>query len=253
MLDMNIVIITGASSGMGLEFALQLDNMFENVDEIWLIARRKQAMLEIAQHMEHTTRVLDMDVTNPLHIGRLKQLLADIKPTVRMLVNCAGYGVMGKFSKLNEEEELGMIDVNCKALTQITYMCIPYMKKNSRIIQLASSAAFMPQPGFAVYAASKAYVCSFSRALNQELNSKKIYVTAVCPGPVDTPFFDIAEKDGKTLAIKKLAMANAEQVVAKAIKDSYYKRELSVYGPFIKAFRVFAKLVPHKLILFFIR
>ena len=123
------------------------------------------------------------------------------------------------------------------------------MRENSRIIQLASSAAFMPQPGFAVYAASKAYVNSFSRALYEELRKKKIYVTSVCPGPVDTPFFDIAEKDGKTLAIKKLAMALPEKVVEKAILDSYRKRPVSIYSGYIKAFEILAKTVPHKVIL----
>ena len=247
---MNIIIITGASSGMGVEFALQLDNVFNyTIDEIWMIARRKEHMLEVAESMMNTTRILDMDVTKQEDMERLQKLLAKEKPTVRMLVNCAGYGVMGEFSKLNMQEELGMIDVNCKALTQMTYMCIPYMRENSRIIQLASSAAFMPQPGFAVYAASKAYVNSFSRALYEELRKKKIYVTSVCPGPVDTPFFDLAEKDGKTLAIKKLAMALPEKVVEKAIQDSYRKRPVSVYSGYIKVFEILAKAVPHQVIL----
>lgn len=247
---MNIIIITGASSGMGVEFALQLDNVFdENIDEIWMIARRKKEMLEVAQHMEHTTRILDMDITNGLHIDKFRRLLQEEKPVIRMLVNCAGYGVMGKFTKLEENEQLGMLDVNCKALTQMTYICIPYMKKNSRILQVASSAAFLPQPDFAVYAASKAYVYSFSRALNRELRSEKIYVTAVCPGPVDTPFFNIAEKDGKILTIKKMAMAKADKVVERAIRDSFYKKESSVYGAMIRFCEIFSKIVPHKIVL----
>lgn len=246
---MNIILITGASSGMGIEFALQLDNVFQNIDEIWMIARRKKEMLEVAQHLEHTTRVLDMDVTDDEQIKRLKKLLANEKPVIRMLVNSAGYGIMGDFSASNIKEELGMIDVNCKALTQITHLCIPYMRKNSRIIQLASSAAFLPQPNFAVYAATKSYVYSFSRALNQELRGKKIYVTAVCPGPVDTPFFDIAEKTGSTLAVKKLTLVRADQVVEKAIADSYHKRERSVYGAWIRGFEVLAKILPHSVIL----
>ncbi len=251
---MNIIIITGASSGMGMEFALQLDNVFEtSIDEIWLIARRKEQMLEVASSMEHTTRVLDMDVTGKDDMKRLKKLLAKEKPVIRMLVNCAGYGVMGEFSKLKMQEELGMIDVNCKALTQMTYLCIPFMRKNSRIIQLASSAAFMPQPGFAVYAATKAYVNSLSRALSEELRKKKIYVTSVCPGHVDTPFFNIAEKDGKILAIKKLTMVKAEQVVERAIKDSFHKKTVSVYSGYIKAFGILAKVFPHKLILTIMR
>lgn len=250
---MNIIMITGASSGMGLEFALQLDNVFDSIDEIWLIARRKEEMLKVAECMEHTTRILDMDVTNEAHMKRLAHLLQDEKPVIRMLVNCAGYGVMGNFTKLNRKEELGMIDVNCKALTDMTYLCIPYMRKNSRIIQLASSAAFMPQPYFAVYAASKSYVYSFSRALSEELRSRRIYVTAVCPGPVDTPFFDIAEKDDKTLSIKKLTLASPEKVVERAIADSFHKKKISVYNPYIRAFHVLAKIVPHQWILFIMR
>ncbi len=246
---MNVIIITGASSGMGAEFALQLDHIFDSIDEIWLIARRKEAMLKIAQNMEHTTRVLDMDITNESHMKRLQTLLANEKPIICMLVNSAGYGIMGNFSTSDMHEELGMIDVNCKALTQMTYMCIPYMRANSRIIQLASSAAFLPQPKFAVYAATKSYVYSFSRALAQELRNKKIYVTAVCPGPVDTPFFDIAEKTESTLAIKKRTIARADLVVKQAIKDSYYKREKSVYGFWIKSFAVLSKAVPHKMLL----
>ncbi|MCI9387553.1 MAG: SDR family NAD(P)-dependent oxidoreductase [Lachnospiraceae bacterium] len=246
---MNIILITGASSGMGVEFALQLDNVFHNIDEIWLIARRKKEMLEVAQYLEHPTRVLDMDVTNDNDVERLKRLLSDEKPVIRMLVNSAGYGIMGDFSKSDIGDELGMIDVNCRALTQMTYLCLPYMKKNSRIIQLASSAAFLPQPNFAVYAATKSYVYSFSRALNQELRTKEIYVTAVCPGPVDTPFFDIAEKTGSTLAVKKLTLVRADQVVEKAIEDSYHRREKSVYGTWIKSFEAAAKILPHSAIL----
>ena len=142
-----------------------------------------------------------------------------------------------------------MIDLNCHALTEMTYFCIPYMKKNSRIIQLASSAAFLPQPDFAVYAASKSYVYSFSRALARELAPRKIYVTAVCPGPVDTPFFDIAEKSGSMLGIKKLTIAKADKVVRQAIADSYKKKENSVYSRVIRSFELLAKVVPHSVIL----
>lgn len=234
---------------MGLEFALQIDEIFESIDEIWLIARRKKELLEVAQYMEHTTRVLDMDLTNNSHMQRLERLLRDEKPVIRMLVNCAGYGIMGDFSEGDKTELLGMIDLNCRALTEMTYLTIPYMRKNSRIIQLASSAAFLPQPDFAVYAASKSYVYSFSRAIARELAPRKIYVTAVCPGPVDTPFFDIAEKSGSTLGVKKLTIAKADKVVRQAIADSYKKKEHSVYSRVIRGFELLAKVVPHSAIL----
>lgn len=250
---MNIIVITGASSGMGAEFALQLDNIFDNIDEIWLIARRKKEMLETAQYMKNDTRVLDMDLTNSVHMRRFENLLEEKKPVIRMLVNCAGYGIMGDFANGGRVQHVGMVDLNCRALTEMTHICIPYMRKNSRIIQLASSAAFLPQPDFAVYAASKSYVYSFSRALARELAPRHIYVTAVCPGPVDTPFFDIAENTGSTLAIKKLVMAEADKVVRLAIADSYRKKEKSVYGIAMKGFELLAKAVPHSIILRSIR
>ena len=123
------------------------------------------------------------------------------------------------------------------------------MKKKSRIIQLASSAAFLPQPGFAVYAATKSFVLSYSRALHQELKSRNIYVTAVCPGPVKTEFFDIAETTGEIPLYKRLVMANPRRVVAKAIRDSVAGRDISVYGLTMKAFDLLCKVFPHRFIL----
>ena len=142
-----------------------------------------------------------------------------------------------------------MIDLNCRALTEITRLCIPWMKRGSRIIQLASSAGFLPQPGFAVYAASKSYVLSFSRALREELKDAGIHVTAVCPGPVRTEFFERAEKNGSTLALKKYVMTEAERVVTDALKASARRQSISVCTPVIKLFHLITRLLPHSLIL----
>lgn len=243
---MNIIIITGASSGIGQEFALQIDTAFSNIDEIWLIARREERLQEVAHVMEHTTRILPLDITKRKDIKELQKALSAENITIRMLINCAGYGLMGAFSDLNLKEQLGMLQINCTALTEMTYLCLPYMKKNSRIIQLASSAAFLPQQDFAVYAATKSYVLSFSRALSEELRSRHIYVTAVCPGPVNTEFFDIAEQYGTTLAIKKITMVTAEKVVTTALRDSYHKHQVSVCSLPIKLFHTAGKLLPHE-------
>ncbi len=250
---MNIIIITGASSGLGQEFAFQIDTAFSNIDEIWLIARREDRLKEIAKVMEHKTRILTMDVTDEYAMDDFEKLLEATDVKVRMLINCAGYGLMGSFDEMVLEDQLGMLTTNCEALTRITYLCLPYMHKNSRIIQLASSAAFLPQPGFAVYAASKAYVLSFSRALNEELRSKNIFVTAVCPGPVDTGFFEIAEQYGETLQLKKLVMATSEKVVEKALKDSYLRKATSIYSFPIKALKIASKMFSHDVILSFTR
>lgn len=246
---MNVIVITGASSGMGMEFVRQMDRSFYNIDEFWLVARSRSKLEKLAEELMHKSKVFAMDITGKKGMNRLERALKERSAVVRILVNCAGYGVMGAFENLDREQTMGMVRLNCEALTDMTYRILPFMTRNSRIIQLASSAAFMPQPDFAVYAASKAYVHSFSRALGTELKRREIYVTSVCPGPVDTPFFDIAEKDGTYLTIKKIAMAQPDQVVAQALRDSYYKRSVSVYSPLIKAFHVAAKVIPHSLIL----
>ena len=246
---MNIAIITGASSGLGHEFAFQMDNIFHNIDEFWLIARRKDKMEELSKMLRTKTRIISMDITKESSLEVLSLLLDEKQPIIRMLINCAGYGMLGSFDESNLYEQTGMVDLNCKSLIEMTHLCIPFMKKNSRIIQLASSAAFVPQEQFAVYAASKSFVLSFSRALKQELKEKEIYVTTVCPGPIETEFFDRAEQHGSTLAVKKIAMVDAPDVVKHALKASYYKKELAIYSVLMKGFYFLTKVVPHRIIL----
>lgn len=242
---MNIIVITGASSGIGREFAIQMDNYFTNIDEFWLIARDRNKMQQLASQLQHKARILAMDITSDAQLERLEDTIQEKRAVVRMLINSAGYGVMGNFENAGLQESLGMIRLNCEALTGMTHKLLPYMRKGSRIISLASSAAFLPQPDFAVYAATKSYVLSFSKALGEELQKKGIYVTAVCPGPVDTPFFEIAEKNGSTLSIKKYTMVTPTEVVVKALHDSYYKKSISVYSLPIQALQLGTKLLPH--------
>lgn len=246
---MNVMIVTGASSGMGKEFVKQIDKKFPKVNEIWLIARRKEELEALAGECYHKCRVMPLDITNPLAVEVFIQYLEKLNPKIKMLINCAGYGIYSPFDKTSMEEQTGMIDLNCKALTAITHASIPYMASDSRVIQLASSAAFLPQPQFAVYAATKSYVLSFTKALNEEYRKKGIHFTAVCPGPVNTEFFDRAEVGYGTLSIKKFVMADKEAVVKKALWDSRNKKEVSVYGIAMKAFDVVAKIYPHKFIL----
>jgi len=242
---MNVILITGASSGMGREFALQMDAYFSNIDEFWLVARDYDKLKSLSEELKHKCRIFAGDITKSENLDLIEDTLIIKNATVRMLINCAGYGIMGAFAEQDPASELGMVRLNCEALTDMTHRMLPYMRKGSRIIQLASCAAFLPQSDFAVYAATKSYVLSFSRALGEELRSAGIYVTAVCPGPVDTPFFDIAEANGSTLAIKKYTIVSAERVVAQALRDSYFKREMSVCSLPIKAVQLGAKILPH--------
>lgn len=228
---MNIAIITGASSGMGREFARQLDTKLGKTDEIWLLARRKEPMEALAETMHSKTRSIIIDITNEKEMNQFAEVLAIQNPKITVLVNCAGVGSHGIFRKQSGQEISEMVNLNIVALTQMTKLCLPYMHKGSKMIQFASGAAFVPQAAFAVYAASKSYVYSLSRALSKELKGSGISVTAVCPGPVNTPFLDHAYGDASKLGgLKKLTMAKTECVVAKAIDDCKRNKTVSVCG-----------------------
>lgn len=241
---MKIAVVTGASSGMGKEFAYQIDRKYGKLDEIWLIARRKERLMELEKELHMPARVLAMDMTDDSDMKAFADCLKENNPDIKLLVNCAGYGKIGRFDEIDIYEQTGMIDLNCKALTLFTGICLPYVSTHSRIINAASAAAFSPQPGFNVYAATKAYVLSFSRALNAELRSRKVTVTAICPGPVDTEFFDIAGSKGM-----KLKCSDPAKVVTKAIKDAALGNEISVYGVTMKVAEAAAKILPHKVVM----
>jgi len=241
---MKIAVVTGASSGMGKEFAYQIDRKYGKLDEIWLIARRKERLMELEKELHMSARVFAMDMTDDSDMKAFADCLKENNPDIKLLVNCAGYGKIGRFDEIDIYEQTGMIDLNCKALTLFTGICLPYVSTHSRIINAASAAAFSPQPGFNVYAATKAYVLSFSRALNAELRSRKVTVTAICPGPVDTEFFDIAGSKGM-----KLKCSDPAKVVTKAIKDAALGNEISVYGVTMKVAEAAAKILPHKVVM----
>ena len=246
---MKIAVVTGASSGMGRETIIQLWEHFKGFDEIWIIARRRERLDELDRQVGVPLRKFALDLTRERDRDVLLRALSAMKPQVKFLVNAAGFGMIGQVEELGLKSETDMVALNCEALCAVTRMVLPYMECNSRIIQYASSAAFLPQPGFAIYAATKSFVLSYSRALNQELRSRRIYVTAVCPGPVKTEFFDIAESTGVIPLYKRLVMANPKRVVQKAIRDSIAGREISVYGITMKAFRLLCKMMPHRLLL----
>lgn len=241
---MKVAIITGASSGIGYEAALEIDRRFKSLDEIWILARSEDKLRKLSYKMNHAVRIFTIDLLKEEELKEFKKKIIEIQPNVKMLFLGAGEGLHGKFSTMKREDETEMIKLNCVALTDMVSICLPFMKRRSHIISVASSAGFIPCPGFGVYAASKAYVKNFSLALRSELRSRKIYVTTVCPGPVDTPFFDRSErvvhKIGK---LKKFIMNKPERVARKAICDAGFNRKYSFDTPFIAAFCFLASLV----------
>lgn len=253
---MKTAIITGASSGMGREALLQISDRFSGIEEIWAVARRKDRMEELRGQIGVPLRVFDLDLADRKSDTVLKEALEEFQPDVKLLVNAAGFGKIGPAggtgNRADEKalaEETGMVAVNCEAMCAVTNLVLPYMSGRGRILQFASSAAFLPQPGFAVYAATKAFVLSYSRALNAELHSRGIVVTAVCPGPVRTEFFQVAETGNKMPFYKNLFMASPHKVVKTAIRDSMMGKSISVYGLGMKTFRVLCKIIPHSLLL----
>ena len=247
---MRIAVVTGASSGMGREFVRQIGYFYRDLDEIWVISRRKQRLERLREKSRTPLRIFDGDLQKKHIYQHYHSELKEWHPEVRMLVNAAGFGKSGSFVQIAAEGkklQTDMINLNCTALTRMIQLTLPFMKKGGRIINLASAAAFCPQNGFAVYAATKAYVLSLSRALSSELRSKGIIVTAVCPGPVNTEFFNVSGT--LTNPLKKLTMAKAEDVVHRALKDSRAGREISIYGLPMRAAHFGAKLVPHGLIM----
>lgn len=242
---MKVVIVTGASSGIGEEFVKQLDKSLQRIDEIWMVARNKKKMEEIAAGLTNKSRLFSLDLERPMDRKDFNEILSSLKPSICMLINSAGFGIMGDFASQDIKEQLNMIELNCKALTHITYMALPFMTRNGRILQIASSAAFMPQANFAVYGATKAYVLSFSRALQEEIRNREIFITTVCPGPVETPFFDRAEKYGHTLKLKKKYSVTPDSVVKNALKASQKRKSVAVCSVPIKGFHLVCKLFPH--------
>lgn len=192
-----IAIITGSSSGIGKAFVelLAKDNgeFFKSpFDEIWAVARREDALKELAESVKGIKVVpVVADLSDDSGIRIIEDKLKSEEPKVGLLINSAGMGIKGKVMDKSDRVLDDTISINCSALSRMMRITVPYMKSDGvkpGIINIASSAGFLPQPGFAAYAASKSYVISFSRAMSYELKSLGISVTAVCPGPVRTDF-----------------------------------------------------------------
>lgn len=247
---MNIAIVTGASSGMGREFVRQLSG-YVQVDEIWAIARRAGALERLKGEVSVPVRPIPLDLLETASFTAYETLLDAEKPNVRLLVNAAGFGKFGADSRISVADECRMIDLNCKALLMMTRLTIPYMQPGSHILELDSLSAFQPVPYITTYGATKAFVLSYSRAMNRELKAKGIRVMAMNPGWVKTEFFDHAFQTNSGGEVQYFdRLYEAEDVVRTGLKDLYRsQKDYSVHGLPVK-FQVFlVKLLPHSLVM----
>ena len=249
---MKIAIVTGASSGLGEEFALEIDRTRPEIEEIWLIARREDKLKALSKKLSKTVKILPLDITDKSAKVAYTQALKEASPEVSLLINNAGYGKLGDFTTLSPEDNAGMIRLNCEALTVITSLTLPHMIEQGEIINSCSIASFAPNTRMAVYSSTKAFVMSLSRALRSELKPRKINVLAVCPGPMNTEFLSLAGiEKGSSRTFDTLPRVSPAVMARKSLEAS--KKGAAVYTNriFYKFYRILAKLLPHSLVMKF--
>ena len=236
-----IAIITGASSGIGEEFARQVCAKYD-FDEIWIVARREDKLAALAENLNASknfkvVRPVVMDLAGKEGVGRLKSFieaenekLGKIESGIEigLLINNAGFGTYGPFAETSINTQMDMIELNCTTVTGICGITLPYLKAGSVVINTASLAAFLPLGNFAVYGATKSFVLSFSIALAAELRDKGIKVCALCPGSVSTEFANVAS-NGARKEVK--GGYPPQKVVTQCLRRAFKGKTLALYRP----------------------
>ncbi len=244
-------LITGASSGIGAAFAEALAR--DGVDLI-LVARTEGRLRALAGRLTRETgrnvQVIPADLSTPGAGAALKMAVAALDMPVDLLINNAGFGTVGAFATQDAAREAEEIRLNAGAVVDLAHAFLPDMleRANGAIVNIASAAAFQPMPYMAVYAATKAFVFSFSDGLWAECRGRGVHVMTVCPGPVDTGFFEATGSHGLRKMIPKGSLVTAEFVVRAALAGLKAKRRLVVPGGLNKATAAFSKLVPRPLL-----
>ena len=230
-----VALITGASAGLGVDFARQLSAKGRR---LVLVARRKDRIDALAAELGNARAIL-ADLSLPDASGRLMADLADHDEHVELLVNNAGFGLAGRFAKLDPKQQRRMIDLNCGALAELAHAVLPAMieRRLGAILNVASTAAFQPGPGMAVYFATKAFVLSFSEALHEEVRKDGVIVTALCPGPTATEFGEIAgfKPSGPSARIFVDMAADSASVVKAGLEGLEKGRAIVIPGAMNKS------------------
>lgn len=236
-----IAIVTGASGGMGREFVWELTK--EDLDEIWAVGRNGQRLLALKDELGGKIVPLCKDLTKSTDLLSFSDLLNEQEVSVSWLINNAGTARMAPSKEFSFSETEQTIDLNCKAPAVLINLCIPFMEKGAKILNLSSASAFQPVPYINLYAATKAFERSYSRALNAELKPCGITVTAVCPGWVDT---DMLTKEIAGKKVRFPGIAAPEKVVRKALQDAKKGKDMSVCSFYVKCQHLNVKLLPQK-------
>lgn len=246
---MKAAIITGASAGLGREFLRAMPKMYPDIEEYWLVARRKEKLLEAAKEVPRQCRIFPLDLTKDESYEKIAAALEREKPEVWMLVNNSGCGYLGDVGEGELEKQTRMVDLNLKGLTATTHLVVPYMPSGSHIINVSSIASFCPNARMTVYSATKSYVTAFTFGIGEELKQKGVTATAVCPGPMDTAFIEIGGIKGHSKTFDVLPYCDPKKVAEGALAAAGLGRSVYTPTPFYKFYRLAAKLVPTKLMM----
>lgn len=233
-------LITGASSGIGKEMAIILSEMGY---DLILVARRKKKLEDLAKKLKTNVEIINLDVSSTYNCMDLYNRVK--KQKIDILINNAGFGLFGKFDETKLDIELDMIDLNIKTVHTLTKLFLKDFKKRDSgyILNVASSAAFLPGPLMSTYYSTKAYVLNLTMAISEELkkDDSNVYIGALCPGPVDTEFNKVAKVN---FALKGL---NSHEVAEYAIKKMFKRKLIIIPGLKIKAGIFFSRFLPMKL------
>ena len=240
----SIAIITGATGGLGQEFVSEL--LKENIHEIWAVARNEKRLSELKAKFGEKVRMIRCDLSNADDLSELFSIIETEKPDIRLLINNAGIGKMGASTEFSDDDIVNEIDINCKSICLLCNHSIPFMSVGSRILNISSASSFQPVPYINLYAASKAFVRSYTRALNVELKSKGIICTAVCPGWIDT---EMLQKEYNGKPVKFPGLVSPNRVAVQALRDSAKGRDMSVCTFFVKYEHFLSKILPSKWIM----
>lgn len=249
---MNIAVITGASSGLGVEYLKNICEKYTDIQQIWIVARRKNRLQIIANEYPDKNIVpIELDLTQYESYEKFNQLLLKADAKIKIFVNNAGFGVLGDVGEIDYIKQSGMVDLNCRALTALTAIALRFMQSGSFIVNVCSIASFCPNPRMTVYSSTKAYVKSFSKAIRFENRKKGINILAVCPGPMDTEFLSVAGIKGNSKTFDLLPYSDPAKVAKNSLIAAEKGRAMYTPGAFYKFYRVLAKLVPHSILMHF--
>lgn len=245
---MSIAVITGASSGLGVCYVDAVTQLFPEIDELWLIARRENRLKEVAQrHPDKHCVIIPMDMADMNSYTRLAEKLQAEQPRIQVLINDAGVSCGAPFEDMPLERMLQMIDLNCKGATAITKTCLPYITDGGTILEVSSTSAFVPNTNLIVYCASKSYVSALCLGLREELKHRRINVCAMCPGFMLTEM----TTHGLTPGQSRLPVIDPKKAARKSLKAAKHGRAVYTTGAFYKGYRFLAKVLPHTLLVKF--